>query len=134
MTILISFSPPTCTTRWLASIPDSHQVMQNGLPWLTAHQTDLWPSVAIADLLAMWAAVEHGVDDPFTVPAVRDAVELWTIYQAIRQHVHAAVSKVAKEQQLLPTADPATIDALITTWRERIAPPALASTATMLTL
>jgi len=113
---------PNCTDRWLSEIPKSHEIMHNGVDWLRQQGSALWPSLAVADLLAMWEAGQRGEPSPFSVPAVRDAVELWTIYQAIRAHVHAAIGKVAKEQGLLPSADPTTIDALVTAWRERIDP------------
>lgn len=118
---------PTCTQRWLTEIPPSHGVMCKGLTWLQEHQEDLWPSVAVADLLAMWESVQHGRSTPFAVPAVQEAVELWMIYQAMRTHVHAAIGHVAKTQGLLPSADPEVLDALIAAWKEQLesAPPAL---------
>ena len=113
-------SVPECTHRWLAEIPPSHGVMRAGIPWLQEHQDGLWPSVAVADLLSMWESVRHGQPTPFIVPAVQEAVELWTIYQAMRTHVHAAIGHVAKTQGLLPNPDPVVVDALIAAWRDRL--------------
>lgn len=87
---------PRCTAEWLSSIPVTHTVMLTGVPWLQDHREALWPSVAVANLLAMFAAVQHGQDSPFVVSAVQDAVAQWLIFQAIRTHVHAAISRVAK--------------------------------------
>ncbi len=113
-------SVPQCTQQWLMEIPPSHVVMRAGIPWLQAHNEALWPSVAVADLLSLWETVRRGQPTPFTVPAVQEAVELWTIYQAMRTHVHAAIGHVAKTQGLLPNPDPVVVDALIAAWRDRL--------------
>lgn len=119
---------PECARRWLMDILPSHVVMRAGLSWLQERQEDLWPSVAVADLLAMWESVQHGQPTPFAVPAVQEAVELWVIYQAMRTHVHSAIGHVAKAQGLLPSAEPVVVDALIAAWRERLESAPLALT------
>ncbi len=58
------------------------------------------------------------------VPAVQDAVEHWLIFQAIRTHIHEAVGRVVKERGMVPSADPAVVEALIQAWCERLGPTA----------
>ena len=122
---------PSLTNQWLTGIPASHHVMRNGLPWLHKHQVELWPAVAVTALLAKWDAVQHGQESPFAVPAVQDAVRLWTIDQDIRQHVHEAVQKVAQATHQVPVIDEHVIESLITTWRDVLDPKPANAVATL---
>ena len=123
---------PQCTQRWLTEIPPTHGVMQAGVSWLQSQNEALWPSVAVANLLAMWDSVRHGQPSPFTVPAVQDAVRLWTIDQDMRKHAHEAVQKVYQITHQVPLIDETMLDAMIAVWREVMEPeqPALASAVT----
>lgn len=118
-------SIPDCVEQWLTSIPATHTVMLVGVPWLREQGDALWPTVAVANLIAMYEAIQHGGENPFVVTAVQDAVEQWMIFQAIRTHLHAAIGRVAKQQGVLPSSEPQVLDALITAWQAQLGPTAL---------
>lgn len=115
---------PALTPRWLAEIPPTHTVMHAGIPWLRTQGPALWPAVAVGNLLAMYEAIQQGQESRFVVPAVQDAVAQWLIFQAMRTYLHEAVGRVVKERGMLPSADPAVVEALIQAWRERLGPTA----------
>ncbi len=116
---------PRLTSQWLRSIPESHRVMRQGVPWLTTHEPECWPIVAVTALLAHWEAIQHGQETQLVVPAVQEAVQLWQLDQAIRQHLHEAVGRVSKTLQERGASLPPASDAVIyQAVRDQFLPPA----------
>ncbi|PSR21056.1 MAG: hypothetical protein C7B43_21525, partial [Sulfobacillus benefaciens] len=84
-----------------------------------------WPIVAVTALLAHWEAIQHGQETQLVVPAVQEAVQLWQLDQAIRQHLHEAVGRVSKTLQERGASLPPASDAVIyQAVRDQFLPPA----------
>ncbi len=49
---------PALTQTWLSPVPNTHPIMQAGVPWLRQHSAALWPAVAVTNLLAMYEAIQ----------------------------------------------------------------------------